>query len=159
VTPAPGGSPAPERTGAPPPEVVLWPVSVIDATISLAALDNEVKRAGADLIVGSQRQDVELMLGAAFGLARIARESIPNAERLTTYPVTADVGRRYVPVLARIDSAATLLGQALLDADPDGVEAASGYVAAAMAAYGEVRPDLVELADIALTMRRGLLVK
>jgi hypothetical protein len=168
--PSASGSPAPSLIASPgvsqanpdrtlPPDMAMWPTSVINATLALGALDNEIKRAGADLVVASQEGDLELLLGASRGLADLARQSVPNAERLTTYPDTEAVGTSYIPVLHAIDSAASGLGDGLLAGDSEAVERASIELAAAIRQYETVRPALVDAVDLALIMRRGLLVK
>ena len=147
----------PDRTL--PPGMEPWPESIINATISLAALDNEIKRAGADLIVATDTQDLALMLGAAHGLAAITEQSLPNAERLITYPVTQSVGEAYVPILSAITLASTALADALTRGDGPAVVSTSQDLAAALQAYGLARASLIDLADLALVMRRGMLVK
>jgi hypothetical protein len=147
----------PDRTL--PPDMAIWSPTLINATLALGALDNEIKKAGGDLVVASQEGDLELLLGASRGLAELARQSVPNAERLTTYPDTEAVGTSYIPVLQAIDAAATALGDGLVAGDGEAVELASLDLAAAIRQYDAVRPALVDLVDLALIMRRGLLVK
>jgi hypothetical protein len=132
---------------------------VIDATIALAALDNEVKRAGADLIVAVQQQDMRMFLGASDGLRDLARESIPNAQRLLIWPDTQAAGEAYLPVLCGMEAAASDLSAALRAGNGQGVTDASGLLATAVNDYRGIRSNLVDLADIALVMKRGLLVK
>lgn len=149
--------PVPNRTL--PPGTIIWPTSVIDATIALAVLHNEILKAGGDLTVAVQNKDMPLLLGASQGLATLMDESIPNAQKLTTWKDTKSVGEAYVPVLTAIRDAATALSTALLGADGPGVGTASQQLAAALVGYQAVEPGLVDLADTALIMRRGLLLK
>jgi hypothetical protein len=132
---------------------------VISATIALAALDNEIKLAGADLIVAAQQQDMRLFLGASEGLATLARESIPNAQRLLVWDDTRAVGQAYLPVLCAMENAATALAEGLRAGDGEAVTASSGLLAAVIEEYRAIRADLVRLAEIALIMKRGQLVR
>jgi hypothetical protein len=161
-SPGAAASPTPEAF-APgrtlPPGTVLWPESVIGSTISLAVLDNEIKRAGADLIVAAEQRDMQLFLSASEGLQRLAGRAIPNANRLLTWEDTRATGAAYLPVLCALERAAGELATALRAGDGDGVTAASGLLATAIQEYRDVRADLVDLAEVALIMRRGLLVQ
>src|SRR5207253_566492 len=69
-----------------PPGMKFWPTSVIDATIALAAVDNELKKAAGDWTAGAQSKDMELLLAAAQGMAYLAGQSMPNAQRLADFP-------------------------------------------------------------------------
>jgi hypothetical protein len=132
---------------------------VISATIALAALDTEIKLAGADLIVAAQNQDMRLFLGASEGLARLARESIPNAQRLLVWDDTRATGEAYLPVLCAMEDAASALAEGLRAGDGAAVTESSGLLAAVIEQYRGIRSDLVELAEIALVMKRGQLVR
>jgi len=147
----------PDRTL--PPGMDNWPPSVVNATIALAAVDNEIKKASADWAQGAQSQDMELLLAAAQGMAYLAGESIANAERLAAFPETQAVGAQLVEVLAAIEAAGGSLADAMLAGDGAAVQAAIPALQVAMEGYGAARPALIERAELALVMRRGLLVK
>jgi hypothetical protein len=169
-SPAPNGSPGASFTLPPslrsfdptrtlPPGVKTWPASVIDAAISLAVLDNEIKKAGADLIVGTDNEDLRTILGAADGLAQLAVDTIPDAEKLTTWDDTRAVGESYLPVLADVRDAAEAIGTSLRAGDTDAFVAALPDLTAAMDAYETIRGPMLDVAEMALTMRRGLLLR
>lgn len=138
---------------------MIWPTDVIAATIALAALHNEILKAGADLTLAAKQQDPRMMLGAAQGLAQVTDQSIPNAQILTKWPDTRSVGEAYVPMLAGIRDASNALATALQTGDAPGVGTASQRMGEALQVYHLIYPRLVDLVDIAVVMRRGLLVK
>ena len=140
-----------------PPGVAVWPTDIIDATIALGALDNQIKLAGADLAAGVSEKDVDRILGATDGLADLMTQALPNAQKLTTWADTKEAGTAYVPVLTAIGTSATA-----------GQRGASGrrhrdvrgrrceQLSAAMEQYGTVRGPMVDLVDQALLMRHML---
>ena len=147
----------PDRTL--PPGMDDWPPSVVNATIALAAVDNEIKEASGDWAQGAQAQDMELLLSAAQGMAYLAGESIANAERLAAFPETQAVGAQLVDAYRAIQAAGSAVADAMLAGDGTAVQAAIVELQGAMEAYGTARPALIERAELALVMRRGLLVK
>lgn len=147
----------PDRTI--PPGMPTWPPSVVNATIALAAVDNEFRKATLDFGAGAQSQDMELLLAAAQGMGFLADQSLPNAERLTTFSETEAVGVELVAAFTQVRAAATATVEALTSGDGAATEAALTELAGAMQAYGEVRPGLIDRAELALVMRRGMLVK
>ncbi len=138
------------------PDATIWPLDIIDGTIALAALDTEIKKAGADLITAANTQDLQLMLGAAQGLSDLAYQSLPNAQRLTTWPSTKAAGTSYLGVLGKIKSAADQLAAAIQNGDAPGITTGAQAVGAAIEAYRGVRGQIVELANMALSMRHML---
>ena len=163
---SPGASPAPtppdlgvspDRTL--PPGQVLWPTSVIDATIALAAADNEFKKAAGDWTTGAEAKDMDLLLAAAQGMSYLADRSMANAQRLADFPELATVGKDLVDVFSVLRVAGQQVNDTAVAGDTPGFEAAVADLAAAMAAYGTAREPMIDAAELALVMRRGLLVK
>ena len=147
----------PDRTV--PPGMQQWPESVVNATVALAATDNELRKAAADFAVGAREQDVELLVTAAQGMAFLARESIANAERLGTWVDTQAVSALLIPVYQELDLQGSAFADAALAGDAAGVESAAIGLGTAMESYGAVRDQLLDRAELALVMRRGLLVR
>ncbi|MEA2622729.1 MAG: hypothetical protein QOH61_1639 [Chloroflexota bacterium] len=152
---APTGAPNASPTrGAVDPNVTIWPADVISATIALAALDNEIKKAGTDLNKAVETSDPALMLTAADGLAQLAGPSIANAQKLTTYPETKAAGTAYVPVLADINTSSLALAKALRAGDGGGVTTASQQLGDALGRYATIRTLIVDLANKAIEMQK-----
>ena len=147
----------PDRTI--PPGMPTWPPSVVNATIALAAVDNEFRKATLDFGAGAQSQDMELLLAAAEGMGFLADQSLPNAERLVNFSETEAVGMELVAAFTRVRAAATATVEALTSGDGAAAGAAMTELAGAMQAYGVARPGLIDRAELALVMRRGMLVK
>jgi hypothetical protein len=159
VTPSPAASASPVGGVAGPgatlgPGATIWPLDIIDGTIALAAMDNEIKKAGADLITAADKQDLVMMLGAAQGLSDLASQGLPNAQRLSTWSSTQTAGKAYLDVLTKIKGASDQLATAIQNQDAAGIGSGAQAVGAAIAQYRGVRGQIVELANMALPMRR-----
>jgi hypothetical protein len=139
------------------PGAVTWPLDIIDGTIALAALDNEVKKAGTDLITAANQKDLQLMLAAAGGLSDLASQGLPSAQRLTTWPATQAAGTAYVDVLGKVKTAADQLAAAIRKGDAAGITSGAQALGTSIEQYRGVRGQIVELVNQALTMRRLLL--
>jgi len=164
---APGASPSasaglpdfgnPDRTL--PPGMRTWPTSVIDATIALAAADNEFRKAQADLSQAAQTNDSVLMLSALDGTADLAAQALPNAQKLTTWVDTQTVGQQLVVSYTAFQQSALAAATALRGNDNAAFASAIGELKTAIEDYGAARSGLVNLTDLALIMRKGLLLK
>lgn len=155
-SPATGpGASGPGRTLLP--GEAAWPPEIIDAGIAVGAMDQGVQQAGTDLQNAAQAQDLQALLGAADGLADLVRQAQPSADRLAGFDKTAAFGTALVPVLAQLRSAATDVGTALRAGDAAAAQTATTALSTALRAYGALRVQLVDVADTALQMRRGLL--
>jgi hypothetical protein len=153
-----GGAPgSPGADVSLPPGTVVWPLDVIDATIALAALDNEIKKAGTDLQTAAAKEDLKLLLSASTGLRNLAAQSLPNARTLTKWPDTTAAGNAYVDVLGKIESSAGQLATAITKGDAPGIATGAQAVAGSIEQYRGVRGQIVDLANKAIEMRRLLL--
>lgn len=162
ATPPPSNTPVPTpvptpTAGIPNPNTQIWPTDVISATIALAAMDNEVKKAGDDLTKAADTADLVLLLGAAEGLAKLAGDSIPNARILIGWADTKAVGDAYLPALTAIQVSAQGLATAVRGNDPAGVTSNSQSLGQAIGLYAKARPLIVDVADKALEMQKHLL--
>jgi hypothetical protein len=138
------------------PDATIWPLDIIDGTIALAAMDNEIKKAGQDLITAADTQDLVMMLGAAQGLSDLATQGLASAQRLSTWQSTQAVGKSYLDVLTSIKTAADRLATAIQQQDAAGIGSSAQALGLAIETYRGVRGQIVELANFALTMRHML---
>lgn len=138
------------------PDATIWPLDIIDGTIALAAMDNEIKKAGTDLVTAADQEDLTKMLGAARGLSDLASQGMPNAQRLSTWSSTQAAGKAYVEVLTNIKAAADQLAAAIQNGDAAGIGSGAQALGATIEQYRSVRGQIVELANMALSMRHML---
>jgi hypothetical protein len=151
----PSASSSPTAAVIPPdPNLTIWPSDVVNATIALGALDNEMKKAGNDLNTAIDTSDTRLLLGAAEGLAALAEQSIPNAQKLAGYAETKNTGAAYVQVLASIVKAGKALAAALRAGDSPGVATAAQDLGKALGDYAAARTPMVDLVDRAVLMQK-----
>ncbi len=127
-----------------------WPSGVVTAVIALAAADAELASAGGDLIAAANTSDLELMLGAAIGLAALVDANRPNAEVLAAYEPFAELGAAYLRAFDLLGGGAAALSEAITTGDAEGIIEGSRTIAAGVAAYGEVREPMSVLLPEAL---------
>jgi hypothetical protein len=151
---ASGDVPSPELSLTP---IAPWPTDIIDATIALGVLDNQVKLAGSDLATGVAERDLAQVLGASDGLAALVTQALPDALKLTTWPDTNGVGTAYLTVLTAIGTAATQTSAALREGDTEAFVTGMQDLGGALQQYQSVRVAMVDLVDKALQMRHMLL--
>ncbi len=163
ATSAPSLSPAPTAgapaSGEPRPEPTRWPGTTVQAVVALGAADGELWKAGTDLGLAAEPEDLVLMRGAADGLVTFITELTPNIERLAAYPYTEPLAERYRAAFPIILDGATTLRDAIDAGDAAGIAAGSERLAEGLRAYGEVRALLREEAyvDQAIAQKRLLL--
>jgi hypothetical protein len=148
---------SPDRTL--PPGQEQWPTSVVSATIALAAADKEFQEAVVDWQTAGASQDMDLLLAAAQGMAFLADQSTVNAQRLVDFPELTTVGQDLIAAFTSVRAAGQAVSDTALAGDAAGFEAAVKDLGAGMAAYAEARGPMIEAAELALIMRRGMLVK
>jgi len=149
-----GGLSSPARSL--PPGVTQWPTDIIDATIALGVLDNQIKLAGSDLAAGVSERDMAQILGASDGLATLLTQALPDAQKLTTWADTKEAGTAYTAVLTAMATAATQAASALREGDTETFVAGMQDLGAALQQYEIVRVPMVDLVDQALLMRHML---
>jgi hypothetical protein len=132
---------------------------VVSATIALAAADKEFQEAVVDWQTGGTTQDMDLLLAAAQGMSYLADRSLANAQRLVDFPELTTVGADLVAAFTTVNAAGQAVSDTALAGDAAGFEAAVTELGAGMAAYAEARGPMIEAAELALVMRRGMLVK
>ena len=136
-----------------------WPTSVIDATISLAAADNEFKKAAGDWTAGAEAKDMTLCWLRPRGCPTSRTSPWSTRSAWRTSPSSRTVGADLVDVFTVLKAAGQQVNDTAIAGDTPGFEAAVKDLSAGMAAYGTAREPMIDAAELALVMRRGLLVK
>lgn len=148
----PAGSPVPVPSLAVPDS---WPSDVVSAVIALGAADAEFASAGGDLIAAADTSDLELMLGAANGLAALVEVNRSNAEALAAYEPFTELGAAYLRAFDLLGGGASSLSESILTGDAEGIVEGSRTIASGVAAYGEVREPLSVLLPDAIRQSGG----
>jgi hypothetical protein len=138
------------------PSPTRWPGGVVEAVMILGTADQQIKAAGADLGAAVANEDVEALWGATDGLAQLLDKLIPQIDRISDYPATADAARAYKAALPEMDAAAKQVRDAIRAGDSATVTSGMERLSAATAKYGEARAALGPLVDQAILMQRVL---
>ena len=149
----PGDSPSPSGPG---PRPTTWPVTTIEVTIGLGAADAEILKATADLQSAAETEDVELMRGAADGLATLLDNMLSRVDALTSYPGTADLGVALESSYVALRAAAVQVRDSISAGDANGIVDGFTKLTAASAAYADQRQALADAAIQAVFMKRVL---
>jgi hypothetical protein len=152
---SPSGASA-SQSGAPGPAPSRWPGSAVRATLAVGVADNEVGEATADLQRSLEEEDLALMRQAAAGLAGLGviEDRLSQMEQFET---TRPLALRYREALTPLVATATELRDAIDAADGARVQQANLDLAAALADYVALRPEISELVSQALFQQRLLL--
>jgi hypothetical protein len=149
----PGASPSPSGPG---PQPTTWPVTTIEVTIGLGAADAEILKAGADLQSAAETEDVELMWGAADGLAKLLDNMLTRVDALTSYSGTANLGVALESSYVALRGAAVQIRDSITAGDSDGIVDGFTKLTAASASYADQRQALADAAIQAVFMKRVL---
>jgi hypothetical protein len=128
---------------------------VAQAVLNLAAADNEIRKAGVDLVAAAEDQDLALMRGAAAGLVGVVEPNIANAELLQTFELTRPAGDRAREAMVGLREAALMIQTAIDAGDAAAIEEGSRRLAAAVQVYAEARVLVSQLAEEALRQIRA----
>jgi len=159
VSGAPSGSPGSSATPDPSGPVAkptFWPTTTIEATIALGAADGEIWKAGVDLRLAADTEDVEAMWGAADGLVTLLDGILPNVPRLQAYDHLAPLGDQLERAYGALRAGAALVRDSITGGDPAGVVSGFEQLAVAMQLYGDARQGLSDAAGQAIFMKRTL---
>ena len=158
----PAGAPSAKPSGSavaaatPGPQATPWPANVVESVLALAAADNELWKAGADIARAADAKDVEAMWGAADGTVKLITAMMPNVEALEAYPHTAELGAKYRAAFEPMLAGATQLRDSITAGDAAGVVAGSKQIGQGITLYADVRAILQDYVDEALTMKKNL---
>jgi hypothetical protein len=143
-------------SGVPGPGPSRWPGSAVRATLAVGVADNEVGEATADLQRSLEEEDLALMRRAAAGLAGldVIEDRLSQMEQ---FEVTRPLALRYREALTPLVAAATELRDAIDAGDGPRIQQANLDLAAALADYVALRPEISELVSQALFQQRQLL--
>ena len=128
----------------PAPSPTRWPGSAIAAVVALGAADNEIWKAGTDLGLSAETEDLQLMWGAADGLARMIEGLTPNVDRLQSFDYTAPLAEKYRAAFPVILQGATMIRDAIGAGDAQAIAEGSLHLADGLRRYAEVRALLAE---------------
>lgn len=154
ATPSPSASAG--ATESPGPKPTSWPFGIPSAVIALGAMDNELPKAGADLIAAAEAEDFGKMRGAADGLVNLIDGNLPNAKTLQTYEFTRKLGADLEAALLAIRDGAARVRDGITAGDAEAIVDGSRGIASGLEAYGELRFPLSELIPEAMRQRRAL---
>ncbi len=143
-------------TGSAGPKPTSWPFGVPSAVIALGAMDNELPKAGADLMAAAETEDFGKMRGAADGLVHLIDGNLPNTKTLQTYEFTRQLGTDLEAALLAIRDGAAEVRDGIDAGDAEAIVAGSRWIAAGLEAYGELRFPLSELIPEAMRQKRAL---
>ncbi|OGO59052.1 MAG: hypothetical protein A2V85_01465 [Chloroflexi bacterium RBG_16_72_14] len=124
--------------------------------VALGVADSEIQKAGNDLGLAAEQQDLERLWGAADGLAKLIEMIEPNIDRIADYPATIELAASYRKAFPDMLAGSKLLRDSITGGDPDGVTAGSVQLARGLEAYRATRALLGPLAEQALLMKRLL---
>lgn len=153
------GSPGPSGSAAPSdarPGPSRWPGQVWRSMLALGAADNEIGKATADLQRAIDEQDIGLMREAADGLSGLT-VLLGRVDDVEEFELTAPFAARYRAALEKLIAASTSLRDAIDASDADRIEQANVDLAAALAEYVALRPELSTLVAQAFEQQRLLL--
>ncbi len=152
----PPASPSAGASESAGPAPTSWPFGVPSAVIALGAMDNELPKAGADLIAAADAEDFPKMRGAADGLVHLIDGNLPNTRTLQTYEFTRKLGADLDAALRAIRDGAAKVRDGIDAGDARAIVDGSRRIAAGLEAYGELRFPLSELIPEAMRQRKAL---
>ncbi|MEI7744075.1 MAG: hypothetical protein WCK58_10035 [Chloroflexota bacterium] len=162
---APSGTPVPSGaagasasagTGEQP-SPTHWPGGVVEAVVILAKADLEIQNAGADLGAAAAYEDLQMMWGAADGLATLVTKLQTQIPRIADYPETAAAAKSYDLCLPDMLAGARKVADSIKAGDAAGLTTGSQQLAQGLQAYAATRRLLGPLADQAFLMQKLLL--
>ena len=157
TSPNPQASPtASADASGPAPKPTSWPTSTIDGAIALGAADAEIWKAGVDLRKAAETEDLQLMWGAADGLAKLLEGIMPNVPRLQAYAATKNLGDGLEASYAELLDAAVQIRDSIIAGDTNGLLDAFTKLTAAIDRYADQRQALSEAATQGIFMKRVL---
>jgi hypothetical protein len=119
-------------------------------------MDNELPKAGADLIAAADAEDFAKMRGAADGLVHLIDGNLPNTRTLQTYEFTTKLGTDLEAALLAVRAGAAGIRDGIDAADAEAIVAGSRRLSEGLAAYGDLRFPLSELIPEAMRQRKAL---
>lgn len=150
-------APASSSPGTPRPKPTTWPTMTVEAAIALGAADNDFTKMAMDVVSAVGSEDPQRILTVMNGALTFLTENQKNIPRLQAYDFTKSVGDRLATAYATMIEGATKVRDGLLTGDADAVETGLTTFFDGNAAYVAISPDLGDLADQAIFMKRQLL--
>lgn len=161
----PGGTPPAGSTAAPSvasgdspkPRPTSWPTTTVEAAIALGAADGDFTKMAADVVAAVGSEDPGQILTVMNRALEFLTENQKNIPRLRAYDATRGVGDRLADAYATMIEGATTTRDGLMAGDGSAVETGLATFFDGNAAYVAVSPELGDLAEQAIFMKRQLL--
>jgi hypothetical protein len=153
-SPAGSGSTA---SGSPGPRPTSWPTTTVEAAIALGAADGDFKVMANDVVGAVNSQDPAEILRVITKAIEFLTENQKNIPHLQSYEATKSVGDRLADAYATMLAGATQIRDGLTTGNADDVEAGFTLFFEGNATYVSISPELGDLADQAVFMKRQLL--
>ncbi len=151
------GTPDPDASGTPRPKPTTWPTNTVEAAIALGAADNDFTKLAMDVVAAVSSEDPQRILTVMNGALEFLTENQKNVPRLQAYAFTKSVGDRLAVAYATMIEGATQVRDALYTGDAEAIETGLTTFFDGNKAYVAISPDLGDLADQAVFMKRQLL--
>ncbi len=151
------GTPDPDASGTPRPKPTTWPTNTVEAAIALGAADNDFTKVAMDVVAAVGSEDPQRILTVMTGALEFLTENQKNVPRLQAYAFTKSVGDRLAVAYATMIEGATQVRDALHAGDAEGLQTGLTIFFDGNKAYVAISPDLGDLADQAVFMKRQLL--
>ena len=154
ATPAFSSPPTSESPGSPKPKPTTWPTMTVEAAIALGAADNDFTKMAMDVVAAVGSEDPGRILTVMNGALEFLAGNQKNVPRLQAYDFTKAVGDRLADAYATMIDGATTARDGLLAGNAVALEAGLTTFFDGNAAYVAISPDLGDLADQAIFMKR-----
>jgi hypothetical protein len=139
------------------PKPTVWPTTVTEATLALAAADGDFQAVGADLSAAVDEGDLTQLYTVAQRVQTFLSENRKNIPKLQAYDTTKAVGDQLLAAYDRMLKGIREILDGLAGGDGSMVTAGFEDFAAGNSAYSQVRQALGDLGDQAIFMKRQLL--
>lgn len=154
---SPMATSSPAASGSPGPKPTTWPANTVEAAIALGAADNDFTKMAMDVVSAVSSEDPQRILTVMNGALEFLTENQKNVPRLQAYDFTRSVGDRLAVAYATMIEGATKVRDGLKAGNADAVETGLTTFFEGNVLYVAISPDLGDLADQAIFMKRQLL--
>ena len=157
---SPTGTPGPvaSGSGSPGPKPTAWPTTTIEASIALGAAHNDFAKMVNDIgsaVSAGDPARIDVAMDDALAFLEGNQTNIP---RLQAYDHTKPTGDRLAAVYAKMIEGVKMVQTGLSTGDADTVEEGFEIFSEGNTEYLAVAPEVVDLANQAIFMKRILLL-
>jgi hypothetical protein len=150
-------SPVSSDSGSAGPKPTRWPTTTIEAAIALGAAHGDFTKMVNDIAAAVASEDPARIATAMDDALAFLTGNQTNIPKLQAYDSTKPVGDRLAAVYDKMIEGVTLVRDGLRTGDGDAVERGFTLFFEGNTEYLDVAPDLVDLAEQAVLMKRILL--